>query len=962
MEYKTGTLVEFRSRPWVVQQSSDKDLLVLKPLGGTDAETIGLFKPLYGDQLDDTVKSYDFRKPSSEDVGINSDPQSARILYNACRLSFRDVVGPFQCLGRLSFEPRPYQMVPLILALKHERIRLLISDDVGIGKTLESLLIAKELLDRREIQRFAVICLPHLCEQWQNEIRDKFGLEAEIIRSSTISRLEKNMRANQSVFRDIPFQIISIDYIKSSDRKQMFLQHCPEFIIVDEAHTCARPRGANKSQQQRHALLAALAETDRHIVMLTATPHSGNMEEFQSIIGLLKPEFSNYSLEDEAQRRALSQYFIQRRRADVKPYVGDDVIFPDRVQFDQKYKLSQQYYNLLMQIIEYVREGVKHAMNEKKQKQRYIYWDLLALIRGVMSSPDAGISMLQNKISKRSNDSDDNDSDDAVEDNEKTYKFNDALKDGFNNDDVLPESYETASNSEKNKFRSFIAALKGIKEKNQDAKVNELANTIEVALTSGYNPIVFCQYIQTAEYCKDIIEKRIRANKKFKDVNIEVITSKLTDEDRKMKIDELSKSERHVLVCTDCLSEGVNLQNGFNCVIHYDLPWNPNRVEQRNGRIDRFGQTEKEVGIFTLFDEESNPVDKIVMKVLYRKQEQIRKNLGIYIPIADNDSSLMESIMEEIIVLDTKQQKIYQPSLFDESDFAESAEEHNQRLQRVVEIEKKSHTVFAHNTKAMDPTRLVESLNEAKKVIGDVFDTRDFVIGELKHAGVNVKTDKLPLCYSFQLMELQDSLKPYFHRATDGKGQVRISFASPTPKGYMYIGRNHTFVEDLSRGVVNDTINGGHLAACRAMVMETDMVKTVTTVLLMRVRSVISETKKSDHQLVGEEMIFLGYKGKIENHDFISDEECRKLFLESYATGDVDIAAQRSTFNKRLSWVNDENTLREHTDNIALQRANNLVRSFAQYRTYLSEAEYQVVHPVLPMDVIAVYVYLPKLN
>src|SRR5574344_533969 len=115
-------------------------------------------------------------------------------------------------------------MVPLILALKQQIIRLLISDDVGIGKTMESLLIAKELYDRREISRFAVICLPHLCEQWQNEIRDKFGLEAEIIRSSTISRLEKKLRANQNVFHDIPFQIISIDYIKSSDRKPMFLR------------------------------------------------------------------------------------------------------------------------------------------------------------------------------------------------------------------------------------------------------------------------------------------------------------------------------------------------------------------------------------------------------------------------------------------------------------------------------------------------------------------------------------------------------------------------------------------------------------------------------------------------------------------------------------------------------------------------------------------------------------------
>lgn len=955
MEYKTGTLVEFRSRPWVVQQSSDKDLLVIKPLGGTDAETIGLYKPLYGDKLDATVNSYNFRKPSPEDVGANSYPEAARILYNACRLSFRDIAGPFQCLGRLSFEPRPYQMVPLILALKHKQIRLLISDDVGIGKTLESLLIAKELLDRREIQRFAVICLPHLCEQWQNEIRDKFGLEAEIIRSSTISRLEKNMRANQNVFRDIPFQIISIDYIKSSDRKPMFLQHCPEFIIVDEAHTCAKPKGANKGQQLRHSLLADLAKSERHIVLLTATPHSGNIEEFQSVIGLLKPEFEHYTLEDAKQREELSHYFIQRRRADVKPYVGDDVIFPTRVPFDSQYKFSAQYHALLMDIIDYVREGVKVARALGKVKQRYIYWDLLALIRGVMSSPEAGISMLQNKIAKRTNDSDD-----IPEDSEKTYKFNDALKDGLLGDDVIPESYEESSNSEKNKFRSFISTLREIKEKNQDNKVAELAKSVEFTLNSSYNPIVFCQYIQTAEYCKDYIAKQLAGNKKYKDVTIEVITSRLTDEDRKMKIDELSKTPRHVLVCTDCLSEGVNLQTGFNCIIHYDLPWNPNRMEQRNGRIDRFGQTEKEVAIFTLFDEETNPVDKIIMKVLYRKQNQIRKSLGIYIPIADNDSSLMESIMEEIIVLDTKKQLIHQPTLFDMDAFKETTEEHDKRIQRAVEIEKKSHTYFAHNTKAMDPTRLIESLNEAKKVIGDIYDTRDFVIGELRHAGVNVKTDNAPLCYSFQFIELEDNLKPYFQRASDKKGTVRISFASPTPKNYMYIGRNHTFVEDLSRGVVNDTINGGELGACRAMVIQTDKVQTVTTVLLMRVRSVISETKHSDHQLVGEEMIFLGYKGKVENHDYLPEDECRNLFLESQATGDVDLVAQRNTFKRRLEWVNDETTLRQHTDELATERANNLVRSFAQYRTYLSEAEYQVVSPVLPMDVIAAFVYTPQ--
>ena len=421
MEYKTGTLVEFRDRPWVVQQSGDNDLMTIKPLGGTDAETVTLYLPLYEGKLD--IRSYHFRSPSADDVGRNSYQASARILYNACRLSFRDIAGPFRCLGRLSFEPRPYQMVPLILALKQERIRLLISDDVGIGKTLESLLIAKELIDRREINRFAVVCLPHLCEQWQNEIKDKFGLDAEIIRSSTVSRLEKRLRPDQNIFRDIPYQVISIDFIKQDNRRNVFLDHCPDFVIVDEAHTCAKPVGANKYQQQRYRLLKDLSDKPgQQLVLLTATPHSGQTEEFQSLIGLLDPKFGHYQLQTAKEREELSHYFVQRRRADIKHYLGGEVVFPERVQIDNDdYTYKPVYRDLLADLIEYVKNGIQRANTADRRKQRYIYWDLLALMRGVMSSPDAGISMLQNKIDKRSDASEQN-TDDT---DEKVYVFND---------------------------------------------------------------------------------------------------------------------------------------------------------------------------------------------------------------------------------------------------------------------------------------------------------------------------------------------------------------------------------------------------------------------------------------------------------------------------------------------------------------------------------------------------------
>lgn len=957
MEYKTGTLVEFRDRPWVVQQSRDNDLMTIKPLGGTDAETVTLYLPLYEGKLD--IRSYHFRSPSADDVGRNSYQASARILYNACRLSFRDIAGPFRCLGRLSFEPRPYQMVPLILALKQERIRLLISDDVGIGKTLESLLIAKELIDRREINRFAVVCLPHLCEQWQNEIKDKFGLDAEIIRSSTVSRLEKRLRPDQNIFRDISFQVISIDFIKQDNRRNVFLDHCPDFVIVDEAHTCTKPVGANKYQQQRYRLLKDLSDKPgQQLVLLTATPHSGQTEEFQSLIGLLDPKFGHYQLQTAKEREELSHYFVQRRRADIKHYLGGEVVFPERVQIDNDdYTYKPVYRDLLADLIEYVKNGIQRASTADRRKQRYIYWDLLALMRGVMSSPDAGISMLQNKIDKRSDASEQN-TDDT---DEKVYVFNDPLKDLLTGDDVVPEALEQIDNADRRKFRDFIKILNEIKATDSDEKVRQALEIVRFSLSSGMNPIVFCQYIQTADYVGRYIGEHLANDRKYKKVAVEVITSRLADEERKMKIDELVHTEAHVLVCTDCLSEGVNLQQGFEAVIHYDLPWNPNRLEQRNGRIDRFGQTSPTVLISTLHSK-NNPVDDIVLNVLYKKQEEIRRKLGVYLPIADNDATLMETIMKRIFEAKAPTRTDYmQLSLFDEDPewLKQQEEEREIQLKRMEENEKMSHTYFAHNNKQMDPIRLTATLNEAKAVIGGVDDTRDFVIQELLNANVNVKTDA-PLCYSFNLMELPSQLRHYFKDNANKADVVRISFASPTPKHYMYIGRNHVFVEDLSRAVVNESVNGGELAACRAMVMETSEVTKNTTVLLMRVRSVIRDKKVTDRELVGEEMIFLGYRGRIDNHDFLSQEEARHLFLDTKASGSIDLATQKLLLSNAVRWVDDEHELRLHTDAIALERANHLVEAFAKYRSYINSTEYQVVEPVLPTDVIAAYLFVPN--
>jgi SNF2 family DNA or RNA helicase len=367
-DFKPGSLVTLRNRPWMVLPSDDPALLLVKPLGGTDDEITGIFLPLSHES--DRPVSYNFVRPSAD---LPGDFSSARLLYNATRLSFRNVAGPFRSLGKLSFRPRSYQLVPLIMALRQNPIRLLIADDVGIGKTIEALLIARELHERKEIRRMAIICLPHLCDQWQDELKSKFGVEAVIIRSGTASSLEKQIRSNENIFRAFPFQIISVDYIKTGSKLQVFLDHTPEFVIVDEAHTCARPAGANTSQQLRHHLLHRLVSqnTDQHLVMLTATPHSGKQQEFQSLLGLLHSDFESTDLVEASpeERKRVARHFIQRRRSDVISWFNEEYSFPKRIAVDVAYPVGNEYGTLFNEILEYARSIVKEHTTVMSQIQ-----------------------------------------------------------------------------------------------------------------------------------------------------------------------------------------------------------------------------------------------------------------------------------------------------------------------------------------------------------------------------------------------------------------------------------------------------------------------------------------------------------------------------------------------------------------------------------------------------------------
>lgn len=315
MRFSVGSLVRVRGREWVVLPESQEDLLILRPLGGTDDEITGIYLPL------EQVEPATFGLPDPSQLG---DYRSCRLLRDAVRLSFRSGAGPFRSFGRIAVEPRPYQLVPLLMALKLDPVRLLIADDVGIGKTVEACLIARELLDRGEIQRLAVLCPPHLAEQWQKELKEKFYLDAELVLPSTAARLERNLGLGQSLFEVYPFVVVSTDFIKSDRRRNEFLRTCPEFVIVDEAHTCVDATQGRGGRHQRFELLKGVASHhNRHLVLVTATPHSGNEDAFRSLLSMLNPDFKDLPADltgkqNEHYRRKLAAHFVQRRRADIR--------------------------------------------------------------------------------------------------------------------------------------------------------------------------------------------------------------------------------------------------------------------------------------------------------------------------------------------------------------------------------------------------------------------------------------------------------------------------------------------------------------------------------------------------------------------------------------------------------------------------------------------------------------------
>lgn len=936
--YTPGNLIRYRNREWMVLPSNEDRILLIKPLGGSDEEITGVFMPLAIDT--EVIEKASFKAPTPCQIG---NFETAKLLYNASRLSLRNAAGPFRSMGKLSFRPRAYQVVPLVMALKQDITRLLIADDVGIGKTIEALLIIKELIERGEIKKFAVICPPHLCEQWQQELKDKLDIDAEIIRSSTASRLDRMVPDDRSVFYHIPYQVISVDYIKTDKRRGIFLNDCPELVIVDEVHTCTLPKGASsKNQQQRYNLIHDVAtDKTRHVILLTATPHSGKDEEFLSLLGLLDTKFQQLNFEklDQSDRKQLAKYFIQRKRENIRRWLNEDTLFPTRDSKEIGFTLSDDTKLFYNELVAFAR-GISDVDTDNENTRLLRSWAAIALIKGAMSSPAMAKEMLEKRQVKLT--LEDTVAEIGAEAVENTlFEENDFGVDFSRSDLLNSVDYKT---TELDKLSRLIERVEFLNQHVEtDFKIKHTIDLIKKWLKEGFQPIIFCHYIATAKY----VEEKLR-DVLPKNVLIQAITSEMADEQRKEEVERIGEHEKRVLVATDCLSEGINLQDHFNAVLHYDLPWNPNRIEQREGRVDRFGQTSSQIKTYMLYGE-NNPMDKFILEVLIRKVREIQKSIGVTISIGESNASLIAELTQKILKTETEAEQL---TLFAEDKV---------RIDNELELARKKgenlRSIFAQES--VDAETIKKDLLEVDQAIGNPKTVEDFVIYALQSLGASVNADIEG--YKVQTANLPKHIQAALLTKTDlqkGKIDAKIAFTSPTPRGYQYIGRNHRFVEQLCHYIVSNAFEekGNDYGLARTSVIQTNSVESKTTLVMFRVRNVVKEVR-SKNEAVAEEMYLWGYTEHANDMQTMEFEQAHKLLDEAIPLSNMPLERQEQLLEQEL---NSFETKKDTFIELATQRADKLVEAHSRFKVLIGGRSYEKSTPVLPPDILGVYILLPK--
>ena len=992
-----GSIVKFRDRNWVVLPSTRDHVYRLRPLTGIMDDVVEVHEfisHLIGYTIpEERLSPAQFPPPSAESI---SDSLSARLFWQAARLTLREGAAPLRCLANISIRPRTYQFVPLLMALRLDPVRLFIADDVGVGKTIEALLVARELFDRGEITRLAVLCPPYLCDQWQKELTEKFNLEAVVFRSGMIAQLEREAPRGTSIYEYFPIQVISIDWVKTDRNRRLFLQYCPELVIVDEVHGAAAAGATSKSQQRRHELLQEIArDTKRHLILLSATPHSGVQDAFHSLLKLLDPKFANCNLEDEEWRSQLARHFIQRTRGDINnEWKDSSPTFPERCPRDVSYKLSEEWKKLFDATWNFCSPIVASGENLEEHRRRMRYWGVLALLRCVMSSPAAAVEALARRTESPPPPAENQPAETNTDETESDSVRSDFSEEAADDEVPLPDIAQIA---DEQSARNQLASLKRLAEnlrkdpKTHDPKLDTCTKQVWQLIEEGYHPIIWCRYVATAEYVGEYL--KAEAERLGRKVEVCVITGRMGEDERRDLIAALPVDSPHILVATDCLSEGINLQEKFTAVIHYDLPWNPNRLEQREGRVDRFGQTSPSVVVVRLYGRD-NPVDGAVLKILYQKADEIRKSLGTYVPLPESQADISGAIIQWLLAKGR--------SPVDSEDFFPDFPEEPpvKEIQGLWEIlskrEKESRSRFAQ--KRIKAEEVQQELEISDAILGDPEEVRNFLLAAFQRLGISYREEKAkfpPNARVYRIVDVRNSevkdvvFSDWNKQAPAGRSATDswcFSFDSPTPPNAEFVGRNHRVVRGLARYLFEKALTADKKQMAEAStvtrcgVLRTREVTFLTVLLLLRVRYLMwfpSSSETSERRpLLGEEVLLTGFRfPDFSSPQELTKEEALRLLTEAESSSNVPLAEKKEIAGKLLPELKmpaeassappspASSSITQALRRLIDERAAELEKSHKRIREAISERVRGLsIKPQLPPDLLGMLVLLPEVD
>ncbi len=574
---------------------------------------------------------------------FDADASMLRLVSEAYRIRMAYLFDPHLAVHTSLVEPFPHQITAVYEEmLSRQPLRFLLADDPGAGKTIMAGLFIKELMVRGDLDRCLIVCPGNLVDQWQDELYQRFHLPFDIL---TNDRIEASRSGNALL--EMPLTISRLDKMSRDEDLQTKLRQTEwDLVICDEAHKMSASFfGGEVKETKRYKLGKLLSELSRHLLLMTATPHNGKEEDFQLFMALLDGDRFEGRFRDGVHVTDTSDIMRRMVKEQLLKFDGTP-LFPERLAYTVSYRLSDLEADLYAQVTSYVREEFNRAdALENEGRKGTVGFALTILQRRLASSPEAIYKSLVRRRERL----------------ERRLREEELLKRGaqarINAQDRLTplteedmEELEDLTDSEveqvEDKFVDQATAARTIAE--LQAEIETLKRLEELALkvrNSGTdkkweelsnllqdNPemfdenrarrklIIFTEHRDTLNY----LENRIKALV-GRDEAVVTIHGGMGREERKKK-EELFKQDKDVqiLVATDAAGEGINLQRA-HLMVNYDLPWNPNRIEQRFGRIHRIGQTEV-CHLWNLVAEETREGD--VYLTLLRKIDAERAALG----------------------------------------------------------------------------------------------------------------------------------------------------------------------------------------------------------------------------------------------------------------------------------------------------------------------------------------------